>query len=144
MATPNGTPKVVAKVTIEAPVVSFRYPHFLIARQPTFVMPPPSTIFGHVAKAALGEWPAKPLHFAYSFRCDGRARDLEHQQIISRTSGKFPGDLPDPLWRPPRPAPGKKLKKSELTPRLLQKTTEAIVQPHEREVRSRRPDGAVP
>lgn len=132
MTAPNGTPKIVAKVTVEAPVVSFRYPHFLIGRQPSFAMPPPSTIFGHVA-SALGEWPTKPLQFAYAFRCNGGAGDLEHQQIINRTSGKFPGDLPDPLWRQPEPAPGKKLKKSDLMPRLLQKTTEAVVQPHTRD-----------
>jgi CRISPR-associated protein Cas5t len=132
MVIPNGTPKLVAKVTIEAPVVSFRYPHFLIGRQPTFDMPPPSTIFGHIA-SALGEWPRTALRFAYFFRCGGRAGDLEHQQIISRTSGKFPGDLVDPLWRPPDPEPGKKLKKSALQPRLLQKTTEAVVQPHQRD-----------
>ncbi len=132
MTAPNGTPRVVAKITVEAPVVSFRYPHFLIGRQPTFDMPPPSTIFGHVA-SALGEWPRRPLQFAYAFRCGARGGDLEHQQIISRTSGKYPGAVPDPLWRSPEPTPGKKLKKSDLTPRVLQKTTEATVQPHTRD-----------
>jgi len=132
MSTPTGTPRRVAKVTIEAPVVSFRYPHFLIGRQPSFDVPPPSTIFGHVA-SALGEWPSLPIHFAYAFQSRGRARDLEHQQIISRTSGKLPGDVVDPLWRPPMPAPGKKLTKKAQQPRLLEKTTEAVVQPHERD-----------
>jgi CRISPR-associated protein Cas5t len=132
MTVPTGTPKRVAKVTIEAPVVSFRYPHFLIGRQPSFDVPPPSTIFGHIA-SALGEWPSAPIRFAYAFHSRGRARDLEHQQIISRTSGKLPGDVVDPLWRPPEPKPGKKLTKKQQMPRLLEKTTEAVVQPHQRD-----------
>ncbi len=133
MSAPTGMPKQVAKVTIEAPVVSFRYPHFLIGRQPSFDVPPPSTIFGHVA-SALGEWPRSPIRFAYAFHARGRARDLEHQQVISRTSGKLPGDVVDPLWRLPEPKPGKKkLTKKEQTPRLLEKTTEAVVQPHLRD-----------
>lgn len=132
MNMPTGTPKRVAKVTIEAPVVSFRYPHFLIGRQPSFDVPPPSTIFGHVA-SALGEWPTSPISFAYAFYSQGRARDLEHQHIISRTSGKLPGDIVDPLWRPPEQEGKKKLTKKQLAPRLLEKTTEAVVQPHVRD-----------
>lgn len=132
MNVPTGTRRRVAKVTIEAPVASFRYPHFLIGRQPSFDVPPPSTIFGHVA-SALGEWPSVPFQFAYAFDSRGRAKDLEHQQIISRTSGKLPGDFIDPLWRPPEPKPGKKLSKKEQAPRLLEKTTEAVVQPHLRD-----------
>jgi len=132
MNTPTGMPKRVTKVTIEAPVVSFRYPHFLIGRQPSFDVPPPSTIFGHIA-SALGEWPSSPIRFAYAFYSRGRAQDLEHQHIISRTSGKLPGHVIDPLWRMPEPRPGKKLTKKEQTPRLLEKTTEAVVQPHQRD-----------
>lgn len=133
MSATTGTPRRVAKVTIEAPVVSFRYPHFLIGRQPSFDVPPPSTVFGHIA-SALGEWPTMPIEFAYAFYSRGRARDLEHQQIISRTSGKMPGEIQDPLWRPPEVIPGKKKpKKADLKPRLLEKTTEATVQPHKRD-----------
>lgn len=123
----------VVKVTIEAPIVSFRYPHFLIGRQPTFDMPPPSTIFGHVA-SVLGTWPTFPLRFAYVFHKRCRGSDLEHQQIIKRSqSSKFELEIVDPLWRPPQPTGPKKLTKKELKPRLLQKTTEAEVQPHYRD-----------
>ncbi len=132
MNTPTGTPKRVAKVTIEAPVVSFRYPHFLIGKQPSFEVPPPSTIFGHVA-SAIGEWPHSPFQFAYAFYSRGRASDLEHQHIVSRTSGKLPGDVRDPLWTPPVQTGKKKLTKKQLEPRLLEKTTEAMVQPHQRD-----------
>uniref|UniRef100_A0A7C4QT92 CRISPR-associated protein Cas5 n=1 Tax=Schlesneria paludicola TaxID=360056 RepID=A0A7C4QT92_9PLAN len=124
--------KRVAKVTVEAPIVSFRYPHFLIGRQPTFDMPPPSTIFGHVA-SALGTWPRFPLSFAYVFHKRSRGSDLEHQHIITGAAGKFPGDLVDPLWRPPSLPQGKQPAKKLTKPRLLQKSTEATVQPHARD-----------
>ena len=82
----------VARVDIEAPVASFRYPHFLIGRQPTFDMPPPSTIYGLVG-AALGRWPARgELRFGYHFVFSALATDLEHQHIV------FPG-RPDKMGR---------------------------------------------
>jgi CRISPR-associated protein Cas5t len=120
-------PDTVARIVIEAPTASFRYPHFLIGRQPSFDMPPPSTIFGLVA-AALGDWPDRPIRFAYLFTSKSRCSDLEHQHVISRTSGDFPGKPQDPLWRPPEPVGRIKPK-----PRILQKTTEATVQPHLRD-----------
>jgi len=73
----------VAKVIIEAPVTSFRYPHFLIARQITFDMPPPSTIYGHVASAVGELIPPESFRFGYIFRFQSRASDFEHQHIIS-------------------------------------------------------------
>lgn len=79
----------VLRVVVEAPVTSFRHPHFLIARQPTFDMPPPSTIFGHVA-SALGEIPARDsFRFAYHFESEARASDLEHQHVVYAQGGKF-------------------------------------------------------
>ena len=136
MSTPTGSPKRVVKVTIEAPVVSFRYPHFLIGQQPSFDVPPPSTIFGHVA-SALGEWPTEPFQFAYAFSARGRGSDLEHQHIITKTPGKLPEPVVDPLWRPQEPPPGVKLNKKQrdalATPRLLERTTEGTVQPHKRD-----------
>src|SRR6266849_4135298 len=72
----------VAKVCVHAPITSFRYPHFLVGRQVTFDMPPPSTIYGHLA-SALGGWPDPgPLRFAYSFTFVSKGSDLEHQHII--------------------------------------------------------------
>ena len=57
------------KVELEGPVASFRYPHFLIGRQPTYPMPPPSTIYGLIS-AALGHFPdPEALQFAYRFEC---------------------------------------------------------------------------
>lgn len=78
------------RVTVEAPICSFRYPHFVLGRQPTFSMPPPSTIFGHVA-SALGELPGPDaFRFAYRFKVRGRALDLEHQhQVIAGDPAHF-------------------------------------------------------
>lgn len=68
----------VLRVTLEGDVTSFRYPHFMWGTQPTFDMPPPATIYGHICSAA-GEWldPAS-LRFAYHFTSSGKFMDLEH------------------------------------------------------------------
>lgn len=77
----------VVRVEIRAPVVSFRYPHFLVGRQPTYDMPPPSTIYGCLA-SALGELPPpQGLHFAYWFTYGARGSDYEHQHVI-RAGGR--------------------------------------------------------
>lgn len=77
------------KIEVEAPVCSFRMPHFLVGNQLTYSMPPPSTIFGLVA-STLGRWPAADeFEFAYRFVAAGRAFDLEHQHIVSISSGKL-------------------------------------------------------
>lgn len=78
----------VAKVVVEAPVTSFRYPHFLIARQISFDMPPPSTIYGHVASAVGELFPPESFRFGYSFQYQSRASDLEHQHVISPGGGR--------------------------------------------------------
>jgi CRISPR-associated protein Cas5t len=78
----------VLRVEVEIPVCSFRYPHFLVGRQLTFDMPPPSTIFGHVA-SALGYWPdPTTVRFAYRFTAQGKGDDLEHQHIVTPASGR--------------------------------------------------------
>lgn len=77
-----------ARIVIEAPVVSFRYPHFLVGRQVTYVMPPPSTILGQVA-AATGGWPDPEwFRFSYVFSYAARDKDLEHQHVIYRAGGR--------------------------------------------------------
>jgi len=79
----------VLRVELEAPVCSFRYPHFLVGRQLSFDMPPPSTIFGHIA-SALGEWPDPAnLRFAYCFTVLGKGEDLENQHIVAPGGGRF-------------------------------------------------------
>lgn len=73
-----------AKIRILAPVASFRYPHFLVGKQVSYVMPPPSTIYGHIA-SAIGELPNPSVISAgYNFTYESKGVDLEHQHIISR------------------------------------------------------------
>lgn len=66
------------RVTLEGDVTSFRYPHFMWGTQPTFEMPPPATIYGHIC-SAVGEWlDPRSLRFAYHFTSAGKFTDLEH------------------------------------------------------------------
>ena|SRR3972149_1483621 len=66
------------KVVAEGLITSFRYPHFAWQKQPTFEMPPPATIYGHIC-SAVGDWiDPKGLLFAYQFVYQYKAEDLEH------------------------------------------------------------------
>ncbi len=85
----------VLKVTAEGIMTSFRYPHFMQGIHPTFEMPPPATIYGHIC-SALGEWisPAG-LRFAYRFTYEGKVDDVEHIHVLTPATGKIPRfDLP--------------------------------------------------
>jgi CRISPR-associated protein Cas5t len=81
----------VLKVVLEGITTSFRYPHFMMGVHPSFPMPPPATIYGHIC-SALGEWvdPAG-LRFAYHFTYDGMVEDLEHIHVLTAASGRLPG-----------------------------------------------------
>lgn len=81
----------VLKVVAEGITTSFRYPHFIQQVQPTFPMPPPATIYGHIA-SALGEWfdPAG-IRFAYHFTYTAKVKELEHTIMLSPSSGKLKG-----------------------------------------------------
>ena len=81
----------VLKVVAEGITTSFRYPHFIQQVQPTFAMPPPATIYGHIA-SALGEW-FDPLNvrFAYHFTYAAKVKELEHTILLAPSSGKLKG-----------------------------------------------------
>jgi CRISPR-associated protein Cas5t len=91
---PDGSNRLeVVRVRIEAPATSFRYPHFLIGRQLTYDLPPPSTIYGHVA-SALGELPDRnSFRFGYHFQAAAKAADLEHQHVVTAAGPKSGFDL---------------------------------------------------
>jgi len=100
----------VARVEIEAPITSFRYPHFLIGRQASFDMPPPSTIYGHIA-SAVGEWfDPTTVRFAYKFSFKAKGSDFEHQHIITKGGQSF-----------------------DFGGRKYPVSTQAVVQPHQRD-----------
>jgi CRISPR-associated protein Cas5t len=78
----------VLKITTEAVTASFRYPHIQIGRLPSYELPPPATIYGHLA-GVLGEWfEPDDLEFAYIFQHNGRGIDVETGQPIERRPGK--------------------------------------------------------
>lgn len=81
----------ILKVIGEGITTSFRYPHFMLGIHPTFEMPPPATIYGHIC-SALGEWfDPGGVQFAYHFTHEGSFYDVEHVHVLARSSGKLPG-----------------------------------------------------
>jgi CRISPR-associated protein Cas5t len=80
----------VLKVVAEGLTTSFRYPHFMQQVHPSYQMPPPATIYGHIA-SALGEWfdPAG-VQFAYHFTHQGSVQDMEHIIVLGAATGKLP------------------------------------------------------
>ena len=88
----------VLKIVAEGVTTSFRYPHFMQGVHPSFEMPPPATIYGHIC-SALGEWvPPEGIKFAYHFTCSSQFEDVEHVHVLTASSGKLPGsDIPKVL-----------------------------------------------
>jgi len=81
----------VLKVVAEGLTTSFRYPHFMQQIHPTFQMPPPATIYGHIC-SALGEWfDPRGVQFAYHFTHQGQVKDVEHIIVLSPSVGYLPG-----------------------------------------------------
>ncbi|BCX02778.1 MAG: type I-B CRISPR-associated protein Cas5 [Candidatus Roseilinea sp.] len=97
----------VLKIILEGVTTSFRYPNFMLGVQPSYEMPPPATIYGHIC-SALGEWvnPAD-IQFAYRFTFERKLRDLEHIHVLAPSGGRLPGTrMPkvlegnvNPFWR---------------------------------------------
>lgn len=77
------------RIEADGLTTSFRYPFFMMGRHPTFPMPPPATIYGHIC-SALGELvDPEGLEFGYWFSCSGRGTDLEHIHLLSDSGGSF-------------------------------------------------------
>ncbi|MCU0480196.1 MAG: CRISPR-associated protein Cas5 [Anaerolineae bacterium] len=69
----------VLTIEITGWVTSFRYPYFTQGYQPTFEMPPPSTIYGHLSSAIGDYLPKDGWRFGYRFTHSGRFIDyMEH------------------------------------------------------------------
>lgn len=88
----------VLKIVAEGITTSFRYPHFMQQIHPTFDMPPPATIYGHIC-SVLGEW-FDPIgvKFAYRFTSEAKTTDIEHVIVLSASSSKLKGtDFPKVL-----------------------------------------------
>jgi len=73
----------VLKVELEGLTCSFRYPHFVQGKQPTFEIPPPATIYGHIC-SVVGEFiDKKGLRIGYNFTYQKKSEDLEHVHLLT-------------------------------------------------------------
>lgn len=83
----------VLRVQITGTVTSFRYPHFVQGFQPTFEMPPPSTIYGHIC-SAVGDYLSydrlKSLRFGYHFTHEGKFIDYQEHLHFADPVQPFP------------------------------------------------------
>ncbi|MFQ3567938.1 MAG: CRISPR-associated protein Cas5 [Aggregatilineales bacterium] len=76
--------RTVVRLRLEGAVTSFRYPHFMHGVQPTFEMPPPATLYGHVC-SALGELVSpSAFRIAVHFTASERFFDYEHTHLFGR------------------------------------------------------------
>lgn len=81
----------VLKIVAEGVTTSFRRPHFMQGIQPTFLMPPPATIYGHIC-SSLGELVSpEDVAFAYHFTARAAFSDIEHIISLSESGGKLGG-----------------------------------------------------
>ncbi len=81
----------VLRVVAEGLTTSFRRPHFMHGIQPTFNMPPPATIYGHLCSALGDVVSPEGIAFAYHFTAQTSFSDIEHTHIVSESSGKLQG-----------------------------------------------------
>lgn len=80
----------VLKVVAEGAVTSFRYPHFIQGVHPTYDVPPPATIYGHVCSAVGEMLPPDTLQFAYHFATAAKFEDYEHLHFFGGTAKMNP------------------------------------------------------
>jgi len=79
----------VVKIIAEGFTTSFRYPHFMLGVQPTYEMPPPATLYGHIA-SALGQWfDPKGVQFALRFTYAKKVADVENTILLTPSTGQL-------------------------------------------------------
>lgn len=78
----------VLKIELEGVTTSFRYPHLLTGRQPSYPLPPPATLYGHIA-SVLGEYPAlDSFRFAFTFTHQASVDDYEHTWLVREATAE--------------------------------------------------------
>jgi len=80
----------VLRVEMVGTVTSFRYPHFVQGFQPTFEMPPPSTIYGHICGAVGDYIPPNSVRFGYRFTHEGKFIDYQEHLHFDDPVQPFP------------------------------------------------------
>lgn len=88
MSTPHTLP--VLRIEMVGTVTSFRYPHFAQGFQPTFEMPPPSTIYGHICSAVGDYIPPGSTQFGYHFMHEGKFVDYQEHLHFDDPVQPFP------------------------------------------------------
>jgi CRISPR-associated protein Cas5t len=81
----------VLKVEARGLTTSFRRPHFRYGIQPTFRMPPPATIYGHLCSTVGELVPPESVAFAYHFTAEAHFSDVEHIHLVAAAAGKLEG-----------------------------------------------------
>lgn len=84
--------KPVIRIEMAGSVTSFRYPHFTQGFQPTFEMPPPSTIYGHICSAVGDLIDPKGWQFGYHFTHAGKFVDYKEHLHFDDPIQPFPFD----------------------------------------------------
>lgn len=90
----------VIRIEMAGPTTSFRYRLMMQGYQPTYEMPPPSTIYGHIC-SAVGDWVdiGEHLQFGYHFVHDGKFVDYKEHLHFKDPVQPFPFDR-ELLFRP--------------------------------------------
>jgi len=78
------------KIVAEGLTTSFRYPHFNQGMHPTFEMPPPATIYGHICSAVGDYINPQGLRFAYHFQFEAKFTDYEHLHFFGKEAKMNP------------------------------------------------------
>lgn len=88
------------RITVVGAVTSFRYPFFVQGVQPTYEMPPPATLYGHIA-STLGFLPAPDsFRVAMHFTAAATFIDYEHTHLFGSKQPKLSPFKREILFQP--------------------------------------------
>lgn len=78
----SGESMAALRITVEGAVTSFRHPHFVQGTQPTYEMPPPATLYGHVCSALGEQIDPAAFRIGVQFTHRGKFIDYEHTHMV--------------------------------------------------------------
>lgn len=77
------------RVRVAGRVTSFRHPHFLTGVQPSYDVPPPATLYGHISSALGRQPPPDSFRVAVHFTYETRWLDYEHTHLFGDKTAKL-------------------------------------------------------
>lgn len=83
----------VLRATIRAMTASFRYPMFVVGYQPTFRVPPISTVYGLLSAAKGEKIHLNDLRVGYDFVAEGTGLDLERIRVYGNATKTKPASF---------------------------------------------------